>query len=275
MEIRRTYSKDKRPSESHNKHKKSFPQIAGEVISGSDVIIEVLDARFWQETRNLELEEQIKKQGKKVIYVFNKSDMADHKKIIGEMGENVLYPYVFLSCVTRKGSSELRERIKIEAGKIEKEKIYVGVIGYPNTGKSSVINLIRGKAVARVASESGYTKGAQKIKIGRNILLIDTPGVIPSTEDSKIKNIDLLKHTKINVVKWDKLKEPEMIVHYLILQYPGVLEEFYGIDAEGNSEILINELGSRKNFFLKGKEIDVDRTSRLIIRDFQDGRIRI
>ncbi|MEK6917855.1 MAG: GTPase [Nanoarchaeota archaeon] len=269
-----TQPKNKRPQESHNQHRKSFPEIASEVISGSDIIVEVLDARFWKETRNLELEKEIKKKDKKIIYVFNKSDLADHKKIIVEMGEDVLYPYVFLSCVNRKGSFDLRERIKIESGKIDKERIYVGVIGYPNTGKSSVINLLRGKSVARVASESGFTKGVQKIKIGKNVYLIDTPGVIPSTEDSKIKKTDLLKHTKINVVRWDRLKEPEMIVHSLMIQYPGLLEEYYGIEADGNSEILIVELGSKKNFFLKGKEIDIDRTSRLIIRDFQDGRIR-
>ncbi|MEK6945827.1 MAG: GTPase [Nanoarchaeota archaeon] len=269
-----TQPKNKRPQESHNQHKKSFPEITLKIISEADIVMEILDARLWQETRNFELEKEVKKQGKKLIYVFNKSDLADRKKILEEMGEQVLYPHVFMSCTNRKGSGDLRERIKIEAKDIKKERIYVGVIGYPNTGKSSVTNILRGKSVARVASESGFTKGAQKIKIGDGIYLIDTPGVIPSTEDAKIKNKDMYKHLKINVIRWDRIKEPEMMVHYLMLQYPGVLETFYDIKADGNSEILIDELGTRKNFFLKGKEVDVDRTSRVIIRDFQDGRIR-
>ena len=261
--------------ENQNQHKIKYPEIARQVISESDIILEILDSRFWKETRNLEFEKQIKKQKKRIIFIFNKSDLIDKKRLIKEIGENNIYPYVFVSCKSRKGSSDLRERIKIEAKKIDRDKIYVGLIGYPNTGKSSVINLLRGHSVARVASESGFTKGIQKVKITEKIYLIDTPGVIPSSENSNLNSKDLVKHAQINVRMWDKVKEPEIIINNLMQKYPGLFEEFYKIKANGNSEILIEKLGRKKGFLLKGNEIDRDRASRLILRDFQEGRIRV
>lgn len=221
----------------NNKHRMEFPKIAKQVILQSDVILEILDSRFWKETRNLEFEEEIKQLGKKIIFILNKSDLVDRKKLTREIGS--LYPRVLVSCKERKGSSELREIIKIAAKQTGKEKTYIGIIGYPNTGKSSIINILIGKKVSRVASESGFTKGMQKVKLSKNIYLIDTPGVIPSSENSNISNKDLVKHAQINVRDWDKVKEPEMILYSLIKQYPGMFEKFYNIQAGGDSEVLI------------------------------------
>jgi ribosome biogenesis GTPase A len=276
MRVRYSFSSRRtRTIDPTNKHKIAFPKIARHVILQSDIILEILDSRFWRETRNLEFEEEIKKLGKKIIFILNKSDLVDKKKLIKEMGEDNLYPRVLVSCKMRKGSSELREIIKIEAKKTGKERSYIGVIGYPNTGKSSVINLLVGKSSARVAPEPGFTKGMQKIKLTENIFLFDTPGVIPSSEDSNINKRDLVKHALINVRGWNKVKEPEMIVHNLMQKYPGVLEKFYDLEAEGDSEILVEKLGRKKGFLVKGNLVDTNRTSRLILKDFQEGKIRV
>jgi len=246
-----------------------------QVIAQSDIIMEVLDSRFWRETRNTEFEKEIKKQKKKIIFVMSKSDLVDRKKTIKDMGENNLYPFVFVSAKYRKGSKELMQRIKIESRKINKDKIYVGVVGYPNTGKSSIINMLRGSSITRVSSESGFTKGMQKVRITDKILLIDTPGVIPISEDSNTKDRDLLKHALINTRTWDKIREPESIVHELMQKYPGVLEEFYNIPADGDSDILLENLGRKKSLLLKKNEVDYDKTARLILRDFQEGKIKV
>ncbi|MDO8622924.1 MAG: GTPase [archaeon] len=269
------YRKDAKIVRGHNQHRMKYPDIARQVILQSDIVIEILDSRFWRETRNIESEKFIKEQGKRIIFVINKSDLIDRKEVIKNMGETDIYPFVFVSTKERRGSSELMERIKIEAKKFDKEKIYVGVIGYPNTGKSSVINLLKGSSSARVSSESGFTKGMQKVKITDKILLIDTPGVIPESEDSNIKEQDLFKHALINTRTWDKIKNPEAIVNDFMLKYPKVLEEYYDIPAEGDSEVLLEKLGKKKNFILKKGEIDNDRTARLILRDFQEGKIKV
>lgn len=258
-----------------NVHKQEFLEIAREVVSQSEIVLEILDSKSWQETRNLELEKEILSLRKKLIFVFNKSDLIDKGKLIKELNEKGIYPFILISCKDRKGSRELRDRIKIEAGKIEKRQIRVGLIGYPNTGKSSIINILIGKKVSGVASESGFTKGMQKLKLGENLYLIDTPGVIPLSENSNLSSKDLVKHALINVKTWDRVKEPEMIVHRLIKQYPGVFEKFYNIQADGDSEVLIEELGRKKNILKKKNLVDGDRVARMILKDLQGGKIRV
>ena len=99
------------------KQKKPYPEVVDKLINSSDIILEVLDARFVQETRNIELEEEIKNQGKRLIYVINKTDLISKDKI-KKKALNGSYPHVFVSCKTRKGSKDLRNRIKIESKKL-------------------------------------------------------------------------------------------------------------------------------------------------------------
>src|SRR3989344_4286509 len=92
--------------ENIKRQKGKYPLLAEKVIQMSDIILEVLDARFIQETRNPELEKQIEKQDKKIIYVFNKADLIDIRKL-KEEDIGFLSPKVFISCITRKGGKEL------------------------------------------------------------------------------------------------------------------------------------------------------------------------
>jgi len=261
------------------KQKGKYPLIAKKIIENSDIILEILDARFPQETRNIQFEEEIKQKGKKIIYVLNKSDLIINKKpdILKE-----LFPYALVSVTSRKGIKDLRNKIKIEAKKISREKekdfnerVIVGIIGYPNTGKSSLINSLIGRSSAGVGSDAGFTKNLQKIKLSENIVLIDSPGIIPEKEYSSINSEKISRHTKLGARSYSQVKEPEIVIADLMKEYSEALENFYKIDAEGDSEKLIEELGKRKGFRKKGGEIDEDKTSRLIIRDWQSGRIRI
>jgi ribosome biogenesis GTPase A len=85
----------------------------------------------------------------------------------------------------RAGSRALRERIKIEAKRLKvKRGVQIAVIGYPNTGKSSLINFLIGRSSTPVSQQSGFTKGIQKLRLSTGIFLMDSPGVIPDAEDS-------------------------------------------------------------------------------------------
>lgn len=177
------------------KQKQKYPELTRKIIEDSDIILEILDARFIEETRNKEVEEILAKQKKKIIYVINKSDLVN-KKLRPEV-----YPFVFVSCTLRKGVKELRNLIKRQAKDVQKlgeiEKVNVGIIGYPNTGKSSLINLLIGKNSAKTAAEAGFTKGLQKLKLSPGILLIDSPGIIPEEQYSAIKRDAITQHTKL------------------------------------------------------------------------------
>lgn len=271
MRVRYSFSSRKtRRLDEHNQHRRTFPEIVRELISTSDIILEVLDARFLQDTRNPELEALIEEQKKKLIYVINKTDLVDINNLKKTLELSSIKPFSLVSCKDRK-VSELRERIKIEAKKIEKEIIHIGVIGYPNTGKSSIINSLVGRSSARTSPESGFTKGIQKIKLADNLFIFDTPGVIP---DKDIEMRKTSKLVKIGVRGFDKIKDPELYVSELMKSHTGLFEKFYQIQANGDSEKLIEELGRKKHIIRKGNLVDTDKTSRLILKDWQDGKIK-
>src|SRR3989338_7404666 len=129
--------------------------------------------------------------------------------------------------------------------------------------------MLVGRPVARTAAEAGFTRGMQKIRLAKGVLLLDTPGVIPEKETGSEKR-NLEKHTQIGVRTWDKVKDPNITVFGLIKKYPGEFEEFYGIDSAGDMEMLIEKLGRKMNFISKGNLVDVDKTARKILRDWQE-----
>lgn len=262
-----------RDSPKMRKQKDKYPSIAEKIIEQSDIILQILDARFIQDTRNFEIEKEIKNKNKKIIFVLNKSDLT--KKFKKEELQN-LKPNVLVSCKLRRGIKELRDKIKATAKKIKTDsKISVGVIGYPNTGKSSLINLLIGKSSAGVGSDAGFTKGLQKLKLSQNILLIDSPGVIPSKEYSSTNEESIAKHTKVGGRSYSQVKYPDMVVNKLVKEFPGILEKHYKIKTKGNSEILLEELGKKFNYFKKGGIVDEDKIARKILKDWQVGVIRI
>ena len=264
--------------ENISKQKKKYPLLAEMIVKMSDIILEVLDSRAIKETRNPEIEELIKKENKKIIYVLNKADLVDYKTISGEVAN--LSPKVFVSCVKRSGIKELRDKIKIISTQIKEfsdkrfNRVTVGVVGYPNTGKSSVINILIGKKVAGTAPEAGYTKGIQKAKLTTGIVLLDSPGIIPnkeySTSDSKLMS----QQTKLGARSYNQTKDPGTVVSAIVKEYPLVFDKFYKVSSKGDAEILIEKLGRQKGFLKKGNEVNEDRTARFILRDWQEGKIR-
>lgn len=271
------------------KQKQKYPDIASKIVAVSDVILEILDARFVQETRNNDLEKEIVKQGKKIIYVLNKSDLVDDK--LDEKSRRELKPYIFVSCTKRKGIKDLRNLIKKVSKTVEKRekrelkggkivdgavgKVKVGVIGYPNVGKSSLLNLLVGKSSAGVGSDAGFTKGIQKIKLSDDIVLIDAPGVIPDKKYSSTDRVKLAEHTIVGGRSFSQVKEPDMVVANLMLKYPEVLEKYYKIKAEGDSELLLESFGKKKGYMKRGGKVDEDKAAREILKDWQAGDIRV
>jgi len=275
MRVRFSFSSRKTGQlDRHSQHRIEYPKLVLDLITDADIILEVLDSRFIEKMRNEEFEKFVTKSGKKIIYVFNKVDLADITQILKTVEISSLKPHVFVSCRVRRGIGELRKKIKIESKKLQLDRdTKVGVIGYPNTGKSSVINMLIGKSSAATASQAGWTKGIQKLRLSESILLLDTPGVIPEKHYGFEKD-QIFRQAEIGVRDYHRVKEPEMIIHQLMKKYPGAFEKFYNLDVKGDSELLIEELGKKHHLFIKGGEVDIDKTARKILKDWQEGRIK-
>lgn len=259
-----------------SKQRKPFPSIVAEVIRVSDIVLQVLDARFIAETRNLALEDAVLSKGKKMIYVLNKVDLVKRSEVQKLIDFS---PYVFISCTKRQGSVKLRGMIKKIARSIElpgnKERVQVGVVGYPNTGKSSLLNFLTGKTSAKTGNQPGFTKGMQKVRLTKDILILDTPGVIADEDYSMHAKDKIAKHTKVGSRSYNNVRDPELVIQSLLddVSSREKIESYYGIASESDAELFIESLGRAKQFLRKGGSVDVDRTSRLILKDWQDGVI--
>ena len=123
----------------------SYKTLVKDVIKKADVIMEILDARFPDETRNRDIEHEIVNLNKPFIIVINKCDLVSREKI----KKTKIYlskaaPTVFVSSKDKSGTTILRHQI-LESACIKGRDILVGTLGYPNVGKSSVINSVTGR----------------------------------------------------------------------------------------------------------------------------------
>jgi ribosome biogenesis GTPase A len=243
---------------------RNFWGVVKSVISEADIILEIIDARAVSQTRNLEIEAEIKKADKLLIYVLNKCDLADQREL--EQTKKTLSPSVFISCKEYHGMNLLTERIIIEAKRKGIEKPIVGVVGYPNMGKSSVINAISGTGKARTSSVSGFTRGKQYIN-SRHFYLIDTPGIIPYTQKDVAKDV-------MTGIKTGS-KDPESEVLMIMQSYPGVIEKHFGLVEEEEKEDTLEKIAMKMNYILKGNLPDTTRAARTIISLLREGKIRI
>ena len=224
------------------------------VLSQSDVILEVLDARFPDLTRIRGIERYVKGKGKGLIFVLNKVDLVprdyaeDWKKLLSREA-----PTVFVSTKRRWGTGILRRTIK---GMTSKRPLYVGVVGYPNVGKSSLINVLIGRGSAGVSPRPGFTRGEQILKLAKDIYLIDTPGVV----DTKDETILLL----VGGYDPSRARNPELAAHILLTNLHSMGE------IEDSS---LEDYARRKGFLLRGGEPDVRRAAIDLLRRFQRGEI--
>ncbi|NQU78899.1 50S ribosome-binding GTPase [Candidatus Woesearchaeota archaeon] len=241
----------------------SFWRVVNSVIEDADILLEVLDARLVNETRNKEIEEKVLRSGKVMIYVINKCDLVEKKDL--EKAKRKLRPCLFVSATERLGTGLLRKEIMKHA---PKGKFKVGVLGYPNTGKSSVINALKGRASASTASISGHTKGVQLIKISQYMYLLDTPGVFPYRED------DQTKHAIIAARTFSNLKDPEGTAMEIILAFPEQIESYYEVEHSEDPEEVLESIALHIRKLRKGGLPDINAAARSVLRDWQEGKIK-
>jgi hypothetical protein len=246
----------------------SFWEIANKVIDQADIVLEVLDARMIEETRNKEIEAKVEKAGKILVFVINKCDLVE--KDILERQKKLLRNSVFISARDRLGLSYLRERIgRFVPKKLSKDRMFkIGVLGYPNTGKSTVINALIGTTVAKASPVSGITRGIQLVRLNSRMYLIDTPGVIPYEEK------DEAKHAMISAKTQEHIKDPELAVMGLIGKMGGLIEDFYGVTRGMDEEETLEDIARKLNKLRKGGEPDIHTAALRILQDWQKGKIK-
>ncbi|MBL7055252.1 50S ribosome-binding GTPase, partial [Candidatus Woesearchaeota archaeon] len=218
--------------------KQGFWVIVKQIVQDSDIMLEVLDARFPHITRITRLEKMAKN---KLILVINKVDLISKNTMDKVKDEFKNSKYVLVSS---KNSENIGELIRLI-----KNKGKVAVIGYPNTGKSTLINKLSSGGRAKTSSESGFTKGKQLIAGKGGIMLMDTPGIVPFEDRDKVR-LGL-----VSGISPSKLEDPELVATALIDIFkknnPEEFEKYYCVDMSLDPYDIIVEIGKKRHMLLK------------------------
>ncbi|XP_033105254.1 nucleolar GTP-binding protein 2-like [Anneissia japonica] len=244
------------------------------VVDSSDVLIQVLDARDPMGTRSPHIENYLKKEKpfKHLIFILNKVDLVPtwvtkHWVAVLSSECPTLAFHASVKNPFGKGAliQLLRQFSKLH---IDKKQISVGFIGYPNVGKSSIINTLRSKKVCKVAPIAGETKVWQYITLMRRIYLIDCPGTVHPTGDTETEII-LKGVVRVENVKFPEEHIPE-VLRRVKTEY---ITKTYRITQWTDHIDFLEQLARRYGKLLKGGEPDISTVAKMVLNDWQRGKI--
>mmetsp|Transcript_28760 Transcript_28760/g.51169 ORF Transcript_28760/g.51169 Transcript_28760/m.51169 type:complete len:419 (-) Transcript_28760:1099-2355(-) len=281
--------------------RKAFYKELVKVIEASDIILEVLDARDPEGTRSEELERKVLSYGnKRLILVLNKIDLV--KPDVLQAWEAQLsqsFPVVLFRANTQQQQTHLSNvafykksaNTDLAAQLLHSSKglgidslmqlvknymrggiaVTIGVVGYPNVGKSSVINSLKGSKAVGVSSTPGFTRTLQEVEIESKIKILDCPGIVfARSEDSRNDPQMILR----NVIKIDNLQDPFTPVTGILEKVdPVQLMTQYAIPEFTDLQSFLANVARRRGKLRRGGTPDLESAAKIVLYDWVTGKI--
>lgn len=245
-----------------------------------DIIFELVDARLPLSSRNPMIDQVI--QQKPRLIILNKMDMADDvetKKWIRYFEDQGTRAVAInslegkgLQLVTKASKEILTEKWDRMISKgIKPRAIRAMIVGIPNVGKSTLINRLSKKSLAKTGNMPGVTKAQQWIKVGKEIELLDTPGILwPKFEDPEIG----FKLAVTGAIKDSVIQMQELAIYslnFLEQRYPERLLERYGIERVDDEIVhTFDKIGKKRRCLTNDGEVDYEMTAEIIVRDIRN-----
>ena len=245
-----------------------------------DVVIELFDARAPISSINESLGKIT--QNKKKLIVLTKTDLADPvqtKKWLEILSKE--YDSIISLDLKSNNAESLLSKAVIALGKdkwaremakgMKPQPIRTMIIGIPNVGKSSLINRLAKRKAAGVQNKPGYTRGEQWIKVNKDFLLLDTPGILPMNYEDprKAANLALIGAIREDILPNEQLGE--ILLAFLKNHYPNALLERYGIAEISDRVSVLNQICERRKIVNSVGENDIIRAEALLLKEFKDG----
>ncbi|KAF7976886.1 hypothetical protein HWV62_5429 [Athelia sp. TMB] len=256
------------------------------VIDQSDIVILVLDARDPEGCRSRIVEEEVRRresEGKKLVFVLNKIDLVPRDNAQAWLRylrhSTPTLPFrsasntqrTHLSSTTAPALLKLLKAYKPSAA----QSITVGVVGFPNVGKSSLINSLKRAKVCPVAAQPGHTKDLQSIQLERGIKVVDSPGVVFDEEDDVDgkggkKGSVLLR----NVVKVEDIDDPIAVVEEILARTSHEeLQKIYNLPQFTSTLEFLTMFSLSSGRLLKGGTPDILSAARQVLTDWNHQKI--
>ena len=247
-----------------------------------DIVIELVDARVPLSSKNPDIDELAKNKFRLIL--LNKSDLADERltesweKYYKEKGLSVRRINARSGAGMKSLTNVIQEACK---EKIERDRkrgilnrpLRAMIVGIPNVGKSTFINTYVGKACTKTGNKPGVTKGAQWIRLNKNVELLDTPGILwPKFEDQEVG----IRLAYIGSIKDDILNVQELalrFIEYLKQEYPGTIAEVYKAEENQESYQILEQIAVNRQCRLKGDQLDYDKAAAMLLDDYRSGRL--
>ncbi|MGC9210357.1 MAG: GTPase [Acidilobus sp.] len=243
------------------------------VIRRSDGVLEVLDARDPEGTRSHRAESMTRALGKRLLLVINKIDLIPRNVVDEWLAyyDGLGLKAVAVSSLRGEGRGRLiKAMVELAGG--EGAAVFA-VIGYPKTGKSSVINLLKGYKSAptsKVPGSHGYTKGYTLYRVTQGIYIIDTPGTIPVGGDP----LEAAIRGKSPEEMSDPVRPAVMLLKRALSLNPRAVVDAYGID-ESDPYVILEKIAERRSWIYKSThEPNIEEAARAVIRDYHVGKLR-
>lgn len=246
-----------------------------------DIILEIIDARIPESSRNPMLAEIIGQKPR--IIIMNKSDLADEEmnktwvnKFRNENTKALLMnskEKINVNKIYQIAKEELKEKFdKNKEKNIENKIIRMMIVGIPNSGKSTFINNISKRKSANVGNRPGITKTKQWIKTNDNLELLDTPGVLwPKFDEETGLNLSYTHAIKDEILNIEDLTLK--FLEKMQEDYPKLLTERYGVDPDKKALEIYEDIARKRGAITKGGDFDYTRTANIILTDFRSGKL--
>jgi len=248
-----------------------------QALTKVDLLIELLDARIPFSSENPML--ATLRGDKPCLKVLSKSDLADPALTSRWQAHLERQTGVWVRAITTAQAGTIArltgvcQKMLPRRGGLGKP-IRTMIVGVPNVGKSTVINILAGRNVAKTGNEPAITKNQQQVKIGTGILLLDTPGILWPNVENENSGYRL---AATGAIKDTAMEYPDVayfVAGYLLENYPEALTERYSLDEMPVDQVaLLDAIGRRRGCLAKGGVVDYDRTSRIFINDLRAGAL--
>ncbi len=251
-------------------------------VKNADIVVEVADARAPFSTRNPMLNELIG--NKPHLIVLSKNDKADtlvtsrwiakyNQEGIACFASNLKGEKVFKVLNEMSEPLVLKKREKEKKVGMKKQPLKLLIVGIPNVGKSTLINNLAGKRVARAANTPGVTRSEQWIKLSGDFVLLDTPGILPMNYEGPLtaRRLAILGSIKEDVLPLDELYR--FLFVFLRENYKNCLQNRYGIEdlSKLEAEEVLEIVAKNRGYLLKNGAFDTIKATSSIFKDFQEG----